>query len=66
MIAPTRAYDGLPALTAEEAAEWMIIAAKRRPAARCARVALFAATLDIISPQWVNAMMKRQRIQPGR
>ena len=31
MIAPTRAYDGLPGLSAEEAADWMVTAV-RRPA----------------------------------
>src|SRR5215212_5101575 len=31
MIAPTRAYDGIPALSCEEAAEWMVTAARTRP-----------------------------------
>ena len=31
MIAPTRAYDGLAALTADEAADWMVTAARTRP-----------------------------------
>ncbi len=34
MIAPTRAYDGIPALSCEEAAEWMVTAAIDRPV-RC-------------------------------
>ena len=29
MIAPTKAYKGLPALTPEEAADWMVTAARR-------------------------------------
>ena len=32
MIEPTSAHDGLPALTASEAADWMVIAAR---AGRC-------------------------------
>lgn len=31
MIAPTKAYEGVPALTPEEAGEWMITAARTRP-----------------------------------
>ncbi len=31
MIAPTKAYEGMPALSAEEAAGWMIDAARTRP-----------------------------------
>lgn len=66
MIAPTRAYDGLPALTPEEAAEWMVIAARRRPVRIAPRIALLAKALDTVSPNLVNVMMKRQRIQPNR
>jgi NAD(P)-dependent dehydrogenase (short-subunit alcohol dehydrogenase family) len=66
MIAPTRAYDGLPALTADEAAEWMIIAARRRPVRIAPRIALAAQALDTMSPAFVNALMKRQDVQPNR
>lgn len=40
MIAPTKAYDGLPALTAAEAAEWMVTAARTRPVRIAPRVAV--------------------------
>jgi NAD(P)-dependent dehydrogenase (short-subunit alcohol dehydrogenase family) len=66
MIAPTRAYDGLPALTSDEAAEWMIIAARRRPVRIAPRIALAAQALDTMSPAFVNALMKRQDVQPNR
>jgi hypothetical protein len=65
MIAPTRAYDGLPGLTADEAAEWMITAARMRPVRIMPRLALAAQALDTMNPSVVNALMKRQVIQPG-
>ncbi len=66
MIAPTKAYEGLPALTSEEAAEWMVIAAKRRPVRIAPRMALLAQALDTVSPERVNAMVTRQRNQLSR
>ncbi|HEY7052370.1 MAG TPA: SDR family oxidoreductase [Mycobacterium sp.] len=66
MIAPTKAYDGLPALTPQEAAEWMLVAARRRPVRIAPRIALLAKALDTVSPDMLNVMMKRQRIQPNR
>jgi NAD(P)-dependent dehydrogenase (short-subunit alcohol dehydrogenase family) len=66
MIAPTKAYEGLPALSAEEAAQWMVTAALRRPVRIAPRIALLAQALDTVSPEWVNALMRRQDIQPSR
>jgi NAD(P)-dependent dehydrogenase (short-subunit alcohol dehydrogenase family) len=65
MIEPTRAYDGLPALTSDEAAQWMITAARMRPVRIAPRMALAAQALDTVSPSVVNALMKRQVIQPS-
>ncbi len=65
MIAPTRAYDGLPALTPAEAADWMVTAARTRPVRIAPRMAVTAKALDTFAPGWVNAIMKRQRVQPG-
>lgn len=65
MIAPTKAYDGLPALTAAEAADWMVTAARTRPVRIAPRMAVTARALDIVAPGWVNAIMKRQRMQPN-
>jgi NAD(P)-dependent dehydrogenase (short-subunit alcohol dehydrogenase family) len=64
MIAPTQAYQGVPALTSEEAAEWMITAARTRPVRIAPRMAIAARALDTIGPRWVNAVMQRQHIQP--
>ena len=64
MIEPTRAYQGMPALTSEEAAEWMITAARTRPVRIAPRMAIAARALDTVSPRWVTAIMQRQNIQP--
>jgi NAD(P)-dependent dehydrogenase (short-subunit alcohol dehydrogenase family) len=64
MIAPTKAYHGLPALTADEAADWMVIAARARPVRIAPRMAVVAKGLDTVGPSLVNAIMKRQNIQP--
>ncbi|HZU49483.1 MAG TPA: SDR family oxidoreductase [Mycobacterium sp.] len=65
MIAPTKAYDGMPALTPREAAEWMVTAARVRPVRIAPRIAVAARALDTVGPRWVTALMKRQRIQPA-
>jgi NAD(P)-dependent dehydrogenase (short-subunit alcohol dehydrogenase family) len=66
MIAPTKAYDGLPALTSEEAAEWMVTAARTRPVRIAPRMAIAARALDTVGPRWVNTIMQRQNLQPNR
>ncbi len=66
MIAPTKAYQGVPALTPEEAGEWMITAARTRPVRIAPRMAIAAKALDTFGPRWVNAVMQRQSIQPNR
>jgi NAD(P)-dependent dehydrogenase (short-subunit alcohol dehydrogenase family) len=64
MIAPTRAYDGLPGLSAEEAADWMVTAARSRPVRIAPRMALTAGFVNSFAPAAVDAVMKRQRVQP--
>jgi NAD(P)-dependent dehydrogenase (short-subunit alcohol dehydrogenase family) len=66
MIAPTKAYEGMPALTSQEAAEWMITAARTRPVRIAPRMAIAAKALDTFGPRWVNAVMQRQTVQPNR
>jgi NAD(P)-dependent dehydrogenase (short-subunit alcohol dehydrogenase family) len=66
MIAPTKAYEGVAALTSEEAGEWMLTAARTRPVRIAPRIAIAGRALDIFGPRWVNAMMSRQSIQPNR
>jgi hypothetical protein len=65
MIAPTKEYQGMPALTPREAADWMVAAARSRPIRIAPRMAVAAKALDTIGPGWATALMKRQRIQPG-
>ncbi|CPR11788.1 short chain dehydrogenase [Mycobacterium bohemicum DSM 44277] len=66
MIAPTKAYDGMPALTSEEAGEWMLTAARTRPVRIAPRMAIAAKAIDTFGPRLVNTLMQRQRIQPNR
>lgn len=65
MIAPTKAYDGLPALTAEEAGEWMLRAARTRPPRIAPRIAFTSRAIDLVAPGWLNTLMRQQRLQPG-
>ena len=65
MIAPTRAYDGLPGLSAEEAADWMVTAARTRPIRIAPRMAVTAHAVNSFAPAAVDAIMKRQRVQPS-
>lgn len=65
MIAPTRAYDGLPGLSAEEAADWMVTAARTRPVRIAPRMAVTAHAVNSFAPAAVDAIMKRQRVQPS-
>jgi NAD(P)-dependent dehydrogenase (short-subunit alcohol dehydrogenase family) len=65
MIAPTKAYAGMPALTAAEAGEWMVTAARTRPVRIAPRMAVTARALDVVAPGWLNGIMKRQSIQPN-
>ena len=64
MIAPTRAYDGLPGLSASEAAGWIITAARHRPVSIAPRIAVTAHAINSIAPAAVDTIMKRQRMQP--
>ena len=60
MIAPTRAYDGAPALSAGEAANWMVTAARTRPVRIAPRIAVIARALDVVAPKRLNQMMERE------
>jgi len=64
MIAPTRAYDGLPGLSADEAAGWIVTAARHRPVSIAPRIAVTAHAINSIAPGAVDSIMKRQRMQP--
>ena len=60
MIKPTKAYDGMPALSPEEAAEWMVTAARTRPVRIAPRMAVALNALNTVGPRWVNALMQRR------
>ena len=67
MIAPTKEFDQLPAMTPNEAAEWMITAARRRPVRIAPRMSLLSQALDIVSADLFTTLMKRQTVtsDPG-
>ena len=60
MIAPTRAYDGVAALTADEAADWMVTAARTRPIRIAPRKALALRALDVVAPRMLNGVLERE------
>ncbi len=60
MIAPTRAYDGIPALSPDEAAEWMVTAARTRPLRVAPRKALALRALDVVAPRALNNVLERE------
>lgn len=66
MIAPTKAYEGMPALTSHEAAEWMITAARTRPVQIAPRMAIAAKALNTVGPRWVNTLMQRRNDEAAR
>ena len=65
MIAPTREYDGMPALSPAEAGRWMIDAARHRPVRIAPRFGVTARAIDVIAPGVLNGILKRQRMQPS-
>jgi NAD(P)-dependent dehydrogenase (short-subunit alcohol dehydrogenase family) len=66
MIAPTKEYQGLPALTPHEAAGWMITAARTRPVRIAPRMAVFARGMDTVGPGVATALIRRNRLQPNK
>lgn len=63
MIAPTKAYDGMPALTAHEAAQWMVTAARTRPVQIAPKIAIAAKALNTVGPGWANTLMRGRNSQ---
>ncbi len=60
MIAPTRAYAGIPALSPDEAADWMVTAALNRPVRIAPRKALALRALDVVAPRALNNVLARE------
>ncbi|HLR99762.1 MAG TPA: SDR family oxidoreductase [Mycolicibacillus parakoreensis] len=66
MIAPTKQFADRAALSAEEAAAWMVTAARTRPVRIAPRLAVGMRALDVVGPSWVNALLKGQpESRPG-
>ena len=64
MISPTKAYDGVPALSPQEAGRWMIDAAVHRPVRIAPRFGVGARALDVVAPGALNRLLRQQRVQP--
>ena len=60
MIAPTRAYDGVAALSPDEAAEWMVTAVRTRPIRIAPRKALALRAVDVLAPRKVNRIFEAE------
>jgi NAD(P)-dependent dehydrogenase (short-subunit alcohol dehydrogenase family) len=60
MIAPTRAYVGVAALCRDEAADWMVTAARTRPIRIAPRKALALRALDVVAPRALNHLLARE------
>ncbi len=58
MIAPTDAFTDAPALTSAEAADWMVLAARVRPARIAPRFSVLAATVNAVAPELVTRMAR--------
>ncbi len=65
MVTPTKDFDHRPALTPEEAADWMITAARRRPVRIAPRTALTVKALDTLNSGWSTQWAKWNTIKPG-
>ncbi|GAB2637821.1 SDR family oxidoreductase [Gordonia jinhuaensis] len=59
MIAPTADYDHAPALTVNDAADWIETAVRRRPIEMYPNVALGSRLIDSIAPQINSLLMRR-------
>ncbi|KUI39293.1 short-chain dehydrogenase [Mycobacterium sp. GA-2829] len=66
MIAPTQAYSGVAALSAEEAADWMVTAARTRPVRIAPRKALALRALDVVAPRALNTILERETARMNR
>lgn len=64
MVAATNAYEGMAALNADEAAEWMLTAARNRPIRIAPRMAVAAKLLDVFAPRRLNRMLATHPVQP--
>lgn len=66
MSAPTKAFERIPGLTPDEAADWMVVAAQTRPFRIAPRVALTARTMGTFNPRLPLALIQRTGFRPKR
>ncbi len=59
MIEPTKEFVAMPGLSAEEAADWMVTAARTRPVRIAPRMAVTAKAIDSVAPGLLGVIMKR-------
>jgi hypothetical protein len=50
----------VPALTADEAADWMVTAARNRPIRIAPRNAIVLRALDVVAPRTLNNILDRE------
>jgi NAD(P)-dependent dehydrogenase (short-subunit alcohol dehydrogenase family) len=64
MSAPTKAFERIPGLTPDEAADWMLIAAQTRPIRIAPRVAVAARAMSAVSPSAGLSILRRSGFRP--
>jgi len=64
MSAPTKAFERIPGLSPDEAADWMVVAAQTRPIRIAPRVAVAARAMSALSPSAGLAILRRSGFRP--
>ena len=64
MSAPTKAFERIPGLSPDEAADWMVIAAQTRPIRIAPRVAVAARAMSAVSPSAGLSILRRSGFRP--
>ena len=66
MSAPTKAFEQIPGLSPDEAADWMVVAAQTRPIRIAPRVALTARTMSVVNPTAGLSLIGRSGFRPTK
>jgi NAD(P)-dependent dehydrogenase (short-subunit alcohol dehydrogenase family) len=64
MSAPTKAFDAMPGLSPDEAADWMVVAAQTRPLRIAPRIAVVARTVNALNPALGLAALRKSGFRP--
>lgn len=62
MIAPTKVFEGKPALSSAEAADWMVTAVQHRPVRIAPRLAVGLQAIDTVVPRLATTLAKRRLV----